>query len=90
MVTREEIRQFVDGLTDEERDELVAELAGRRPEFADLRTLGHQKPPPESHATWDDLVRLFVEGPPRDPQFADDLEAIHKAQPMLEPRDWPS
>lgn len=38
-------------------------------------------------ATWRSLADIFEHCPP-DPEFADDLERVHKSQPPLPPDPW--
>ncbi len=43
-----------------------------------------------ANATVRDFVAFAMSRPTPDPEFADDLEAVHSEQPPAELREWPS
>lgn len=49
-----------------------------------------EPPEPRTEATLRDLVAFVMSQPTPDDTFADDLEAIHAAQPPAEFPEWPS
>jgi antitoxin (DNA-binding transcriptional repressor) of toxin-antitoxin stability system len=53
----------------------------------DGEPLARLAPTARGTATWQTLADIFERYPP-DPEFADDLENVHKSQPPMPPDPW--